>query len=228
MDGSLENGILSTGRLDTTREAVYPSMATGETSHLRDCLDRLRQGDQAATGPLIEAVCERLRSLAHVMLRDYPRVKRWEETADVVQNALIRLLRALQTVVPPSPRDFYRLATLQVRRELLDLARHYYGPEGAGAHHHTQRPDAAESPSAHAPADVSLEPGRLALWSEFHQQAEALPEEEREVFDLIWYQGFGHTEAAELLQVHPRTVKRRWQSACLKLHDALHGDLPGL
>lgn len=203
-------------------------MKNGETTHLQACLDRLRQGDQTASQELLETVCERLRSLAHLMLRDYPRVKRWEETADVLQNALIRLHRALHAVVPPSPRDFFRLATLQIRRELLDLARHYYGPEGAGAHHQTRGSAAEGAASAGAPADVSLEPGRLALWTEFHHQVEVLPEEEREVFDLIWYQGLGHTEAADLLQVHPRTVKRRWQSACLKLHDALQGDLPGV
>ena len=91
------------------------------------------------------AVCERLQTLAHVMLRDYPRVKRWEETADVLQNALIRLHRALQTVIPPSPRDFFRLATLQIRRELVDLARHYYGPEGIGANQKSMVSDSGRS-----------------------------------------------------------------------------------
>ena len=203
-------------------------MSVGETSHLRHCLERLRQGDRTANQDLLEAVSERLRSLAHVMLRDYPRVKRWEQTADVLQNALIRLHRALQTVAPPSPRDFFRLATLQIRRELLDLARHYYGPEGIGAHQKSVGIASGGPASAHAPADVSLDPGRLALWSEFHEQVELLPPEDRDVFDLLWYQGLGHTEAAELLGVCARTIKRRWQSACLKLHDALQGELPGL
>jgi RNA polymerase sigma-70 factor (ECF subfamily) len=65
------------------------------------------------------------------------------------------------------------------------------------------------------------------VWREFHEQVERLPEEEREVFDLVWYQGLGHTDAAELLQMSARTVKRRWQAACLHLHEALDGELPG-
>jgi len=203
-------------------------MNDGGTTHLGQCLERLRQGDQTAGQELLRAVCKRLEKLAHVMLRDFPRVKRWEETTDVLQNALIRLHRALQTVVPPSPRDFFRLATLQIRRELLDLARHYYGPEGIGANHKTGNADSGRSPAPGAPDRGSLEPSGLAQWSEFHQQVEKLPEEEREVFDLIWYQGLGQTEAGELLAVCPRTVKRRWQTACLKLHDALPGGLPGL
>src|SRR4051794_13333476 len=109
-------------------------MRPEESTHLRDCLERLGRGDQTATGELIAAVCERLRSLAHVMLRDYPRLRSRQETADVLQNALIRLHRALQTVAPATPRDFYRLATLQIRRELRDLVRHHFGPQGSGAH----------------------------------------------------------------------------------------------
>ena len=66
----------------------------------------------------------------------------------------------------------------------------------------------------------------MAAWAEFHRQAELLPDEEREVFDLLWYQGLSQSEASELLQVSERTVKRRWQSARLYLHNALHGELP--
>jgi RNA polymerase sigma-70 factor (ECF subfamily) len=196
-------------------------MTDRDTVYLQGCLDRLRQGDEAARKELLNAVCDRLGRLAHVMLRDYPRLRRWEETGDVLQNALIRLYRALETVHPPTLRDFYRLATLEIRRELIDLVRHHFGPQGAGGRH--------QSGAAVTDGDggnVSLEPSRLAAWSEFHRQVEALPDDEREVFDLIWYQGLGQTAAAEVLGVHPRTVKRRWLAACLKLHDGMGGALP--
>ena len=68
----------------------------------------------------------------------------------------------------------------------------------------------------------------MAAWTEFHRQIDRLPDEEREIFDLLWYQGLSQAEAASLLKVSERTVKRRWQSACLKLHRALGGELPGL
>jgi RNA polymerase sigma-70 factor (ECF subfamily) len=80
---------------------------------------------------------------------------------------------------------------------------------------------------AGAAADESQEPSRLAAWTEFHAQTEALPEEEREVFDLLWYQGLPQAEAAGLLGVSERTVKRRWQAARLRLHEALRGEPPG-
>ncbi len=55
---------------------------------------------------------------------------------------------------------------------------------------------------------------------------ERLPAEEREVFDLLWYQELSQAEAAALLGVSERTIKRRWQSARIMLHDALKGEIP--
>jgi RNA polymerase sigma-70 factor (ECF subfamily) len=205
-------------------------MTDNRTVHLQNCLDRLHRGDEAARKELLEAACERLQQLTRTMLRDYRRLKRWEETEDVLQSALVRLYRALLEITPPTLREFYRLATTQIRRELIDLSRHYYGPQGPGRLHATNSDgtDSHEScPPVYEVAESCDEPARLAVWSEFHQCVTTLPEEEREVFDLVWYQGLQHTEAAVMLDVSARTVKRRWQSACLKLHAAMRGELPG-
>jgi hypothetical protein len=55
---------------------------------------------------------------------------------------------------------------MQIRRELIDLARHYYGPCGRAAKHQSQglKLDAdSQSPGALDPAaSSSLEPSRLA------------------------------------------------------------------
>jgi|SRR5262245_15437963 len=198
---------------------------------VQKCLDRLKRGDESARKELLNSTCERLGQLTHTMLKDYARLKRWEQTDDVLQSALVRLYRALHDVTPESPRQFYRLAALQIRRELIDLARHYYGPEGQGRVHQTNaEPSGDGRPSAplYDRAEADAQPDQLAAWTEFHRQAEALPDEEREVFDLIYYQGLSYAEAAEVLDVSAKTVMRRWQSACLRLHDAVGGRLPGL
>jgi RNA polymerase sigma-70 factor (ECF subfamily) len=56
---------------------------------------------------------------------------------------------------------------------------------------------------------------------------EALPEGERAVFDLLWYQGLTQAEAAVVLNVSEPTIRRRWRSARLHLHEALGGEAPG-
>ena len=53
---------------------------------------------------------------------------------------------------------------------------------------------------------------------------DSLPEDEREVFDLMRIQGLTYAEAAELLGVVPRTVQRRLDRGVQLLTERL-GDL---
>src|SRR4051812_15323811 len=113
------------------------------TTQLVEWLARMRSGDAAARDELIRGFQGRLELLARKMVGRDRRVGRWVDAEDVLQSALLRLLRALESVRPDSTRAFFGLAAEQIRRELLDLARHYYGPEGEGANHDSVglRPD---------------------------------------------------------------------------------------
>jgi RNA polymerase sigma-70 factor (ECF subfamily) len=195
------------------------------TLRLQRYLDRWHDGDEAARNELLAAACDRLSHLARKMLKAERRLLRWVRPSDVFQNALLRLQRALQEVRPVSLLEFYRLAAVQIRRELIDLARHYYGPEGPAAREENEIRRVGPAPLPE-PVDCRDEPSQLACWCEFHEQIEKLPEDQREVFDLVWYQGLTHAEAADLLHVCTKTVQRRWQAACLKLYQVLEGDLP--
>jgi RNA polymerase sigma factor (sigma-70 family) len=198
----------------------------GHTGVLSQWLERLRQGDEAARREVINHACERLETLTRRMLRRYPRLRRWEQTGDVLQNAVLRLHRSLATVRPDSPAQFYGLAATQIRRELIDLARHHFGPQGAAAHHHTDGVGQADSPVVNR-EDPADEPATLAEWSDFHEKVQQLPQAEREVFDLLWYEGLTQAEAAQLLGVTERTVKNRWRSAKLELQRLL-GEGPSM
>lgn len=195
---------------------------------MRSGLTRMRAGDAGALNDLIALTAERLRVLARRMLRDYPRVRRWADTDDVLQNALIRLCRALEAVPPATPRDFFALAATQLRRELLDLVRRFNGPEGSAANHESRAAEPGEEPAELEKSDLTNEPGALADWSEFHEQVATLPDEQREVFGLIFYQGLSQDDAADVLGVAVRTVQRRWQGALLSLHRLRKGERPGM
>ena len=80
------------------------------TTVIQGYVDRLRAGDDSARAALLDCACDRLARLARKMIRGYPGVYRWEESGDVLQNALIRLDRALRTTMPPTSADFFRLA----------------------------------------------------------------------------------------------------------------------
>jgi RNA polymerase sigma-70 factor (ECF subfamily) len=205
-------------------------MGSPQTVQIQALVDRLQAGDDRARKELVNCACERLTRLTRSMLKDYSRLKRWEQTDDVFQNAVMRLYRSLQEVRPASAAEFYRLAALSIRRELLDLVKHYYGPRGQGAHHASVAAPPADESGRDALAEQpqpSDDPSDLAAWAEFHRRVEGLPDEERAVVDLLWYQGLSQAEAAALLGVSERTVKRRWASARLRLHELLREVLPG-
>jgi RNA polymerase sigma-70 factor (ECF subfamily) len=192
-------------------------------------IHRLKDGDDQARKELINCACERLTSLTRKMLKGYAKVKRWEQTDDVMQNALLRLYRTLEAVQPANSVEFYRLAAVNIRRELIDLARHYYGPQGLGANYLSvdlSAEQALAEQGAHV-ATASVEnPGQLEAWTAFHDAVGRLPVDERDVFDLLWYQELSQAETAELLNISIRTVKRRWAAARLQLHEVLDGKLP--
>lgn len=182
------------------------------TTQLQALLD---QGDEQAYDELLSIASSRLQKLARKMLRGYPRLRRWEETDDVFQSAALKLHRSLSEVKPESVRQFFGLAATQIRRTLIDLARHHYGPKGHGTKH--------ESDDGHDHAGNADSPESLYAWAEFHEQVDALPDNEREVFQLLWYSGTTQREAAELLGISESTVLRRYYRAKLILRDALYG-----
>ena len=189
------------------------------TEQLQGWIVKLEGGDPSARDELIRHACDRLRRLAQRMLRGFPGVRQWQDTDDVFQNAMLRLWKSLAEVRPGSVREYLGLATLQIRRELFDLARHYNGPEGTGANlvRRGDQADSAVEPDGGLD-NLTFEPSQLARWTELHAQVAELPPEEREVFDLLWYQELSQAEAASLLQVSIPTIKRRWLAARRRLH----------
>jgi RNA polymerase sigma-70 factor (ECF subfamily) len=179
------------------------------TVQLHLWVDRLRAGDHAARDELLRAAGNRLERLARKMLHQFPTVHRWADTGDVLQESLMRLLRALEQVRPASTSDFFGLAAEQMRRELLDLARHFHGSQGAAAHHHSGEIDAS------AVRETTADD--LERWAAFHEEVTRLPAEERVVVDRIFYHGWTQAAVAEQLGVSVRTVQRRWESALARL-----------
>lgn len=198
-----------------------------QAARLADGLGRLAAGDASARDDLIDIACDRMRGIAHRMLRRFPTVRRWDDTDDVVQAAAVKLLRALNAVSPRDPCDFIGLAAVQIRRTLLDLSKKHAGPASYASNHETnvlQRDGAS-----HARIDeigCASAAGELDRWTRFHEAADALPEEERELFHLVWYLGLTQPEAARLLGCSERTVRRRWDSLKSLIGTAMADERP--
>lgn len=202
---------------------------TFATLAMQRLVDQLQAGDLSAQDEICRRVGERLQRLASKMLKTYPGVNRWEQTDDVLQNSLLRLLKALKAVRPDNMRAFFGLATEQLRRQLLDLNRHYQGACGHGRHLVDMPVRGGAETGLHEPADAATSPSQTAAlerWQALHEAVANLPDEEREVFGLVFYQGWTQKQIAELLEVNERTIRRYWQSVCIRLNDMLQGELP--
>jgi RNA polymerase sigma-70 factor (ECF subfamily) len=156
------------------------------------------------------------------MLRSFPVVSKWDQTDDVLQVALVRLCSALRAAPPASPEHFLHLATLQIRRELIDLARHYRGRRDMESLN-VEDSKGNEVRNVMSPDGA---PGGLDEWAAFHEAVGKLPDDERVVVELRWYQELSEEDTARLLDISERTARRRWRDARLRLSERLNGCLP--
>lgn len=183
----------------------------------------------AARDAIVSGAIDHMRAMAQRMARGFPQVRRWDETDDVVQGASLRLARALDAVTPTDTRHLLNLVAVQVRRELIDLARRYSGAESFAQHHETNvariderdvcRSDAAEDPFASDAESTDS-------WARFHEVAGALDKDDQELFNLVWYLGLSQEQAAKTLGCSVRTIARRWDIVKKHLLAQLKGQAP--
>lgn len=184
------------------------------TTIIEGHLARLRAGDLAARDALIERSVKRLEDLARPMFHNYPKLRRFAQTMDVFQKAVIRLRKALETVqpVPATVRDYLGLAARQIRWVLDDMVKQFKNaPLQASILKRSEDDNDAEFEKEDS--DARFEAENMAKWVEFYEKIEHLPEKYREIWDLHYYQGLPHEEVAKLLGVSTREIERRWAGA---------------
>jgi RNA polymerase sigma factor (sigma-70 family) len=167
-------------------------------------LDELAGGSPAepVVRALLDRAVRRLGQLCAVMLhRSYPRLAQppLNLQADEMLGAVVeRLLKALREARPADVRQFFALAGQHMRWELNDIARRL-----------DERPDVVELRDEIVPAAFSSDTGLTPDARRILEAIDQLPEDEREVFDLVRIQGISQAEAARVLGVSPMTVMRR-------------------
>jgi RNA polymerase sigma-70 factor (ECF subfamily) len=186
---------------DTTR-------ISQETVLLKRGIEQLNAGDTSVRGELLNIACQRLMRLTSRLRQEFDGLSESKRsTQEVFENASVRLYQALHDTPIKDVRQFYRLAAIQIRRELIELCRHCQDLE----------PGSREASDGVERSSVE----ELRHWAQFHDSVDALPQPQREVFELIWYHEMDREQVAELLGVPLGQVRRLWRSARLSLHDYL-------
>lgn len=186
-----------------------------QTLHLNILLDRFKEGDRQALNELLRRTSRRMESLARAMLRQFPSVRNQEQTADIVQESTLSLIKALAQINFASTRDFYGLAAEHMRRRLLDLARKYANPVRAPESLPAGHEDHLYSPDTQAE--------NLEKWEAFHEAIEKLPTDLQEVISLRFYHNWSVDQIAKVFQVSSRTIARLYSRALLALATSLEG-----
>jgi len=183
------------------------------------CLDELtgKAPAQPVVRLLLDRAFLRLQRLCTTLLyHDYPRLTHPPlnlQTDELLSAVVERLLKALREARPRTVREFFALAGQHMRWELNDLARRL-----------DKQPAAVQLCEGQVPAPASTESGLSSEGRRMLEAIDSLPADEREAFDLVRIQGLTYAEAAELLDVVPKTVQRRLDRSLRLLTERL-GDL---
>lgn len=165
----------------------------------------------------VEFVDTFIRALSRRLLSSFPNVARWEQTDDICQMAMLRLIVAVRKVEPESRRHLENLAALQIRRCLIDAARSLARTVELNRSRWTPTSSDQTNRLSGLLSAQDPYPDDLLEWAELHESIDHLPEETREIFQLIWYRGLAKSEVASLLGLNIRMVQRRWRAARQKL-----------
>lgn len=171
-------------------------------------------GAQTRVRDLLDQSAKRLHLLCSSLLhRSYPRLTRAPvnlHADDLLSAVVARLLKALRAVQPENVRQFFALANKHMRWELNDLARRLDQNPVPVPIGDVPVADGAQTASVISPNLSRI----LAAIGE-------LPDDEREVFELVRIQGLSHPEAALVLEVSTKTVQRRLNRGLLLLAQTL-------
>jgi len=185
---------------------------------VREILLQIREGEASATDRLFAHCLERFKLLSRRIFSTRKDLHGLEESDDLLQEALIRLHGTVAKLRPETTRALMTLALQHIRWALRDLAR--------DLRRRARELPLADGGAGQPAACPGGEPHSLFEWQAFHELAERLPDEERQVFDALFYGGASQDEVAAMLGISTRTVKRRWRSARLILHEKLRGEWP--
>jgi RNA polymerase sigma-70 factor (ECF subfamily) len=193
--------------------AMIPEQTTAVVQRYLDALD----GHQPAE-PIVRALLDRsVRRLqmlcGNLLFREYRRLTQppLNLQPDEMLSAVVeRLLKAMRSARPRTVRQFFALVNQHMRWELNDLARRLDHQPAAAGLSEWMVPAPETSGSALSPE------GRRML-----EAIDNLPEEEREVFELVRVQGLSYAEAAGVLGVVAKTVQRRLNRSLILLRKEL-------
>jgi RNA polymerase sigma-70 factor (ECF subfamily) len=175
-----------------------------------DLFRRARAGDRTALNDLYDRIWTVLCRVAHGRL---PRCARGiTDTQDIVQNAMVNALKAINTFEPQYPGAFlaymHRCVINEVNTQVRKATRRpSSGPVSLDL------PDIAPSPYDHAEGSDTRERYESALTK--------MSEEDQQIIIMRVEMGFSYTEIARLLNIQVNAARMRVARALVRLAEVM-------
>ena len=174
-----------------------------ESQEVTLLLSALTRGDEGAASKLIPAVYDELRRLAGSYMRR-ERVDHTLQATALVHEAYVKLIEQ-RSVNWQSRAHFFGVAAQLMRRILIDYARGHSRQKRGGDHKKVSLDEAIIF-------DEQRADELLAVDDSLKRLAEMDPRQAR-IVEMRFFGGLSVEEAAEVLGVSPKTVKRDWSVA---------------
>jgi RNA polymerase sigma factor (TIGR02999 family) len=170
---------------------------------ITELIAEVRQGNAAASDDLFQRVYSELRRLAGSYMR-HERPDHTLQPTALVHEAYLRLID--QRNLPGESRaHFFGVAANVMRRILVDHARAHRANKRGGRD--------VKVPLDDAPAMAVESPDYLADLDDALERLAALDPRQARIVELRFYGGLSVEEAADILNIAPRTVDRDWRIA---------------
>lgn len=164
-------------------------------------IERLKQRDANALSELYDAYSG---ALYGVVLR----IVQVPETAQLVlQDVFLKAWRNIDSYDPSRGRLFTWLVNI-ARHAAIDAVR-------SASYRQQQKTDSLEM-LVHKPGGQSIEPDHIGI----RELVDQLEEKHRKLIELLYFQGYTHKEAAEIVGIPLGTVKTRVRQALQELRRA--------
>lgn len=188
----------------------------------RSLLDRVRDGDPAALGELLDR--HRPGLVSFVGARLDPRVRARIDPSDVVQEAQLEVTRRIRDFLDRQPMPFHLWVKKAAYERMLSLRRRHVASQRRAVGRECRLPD--DSSLALARPLVSRAcPSGDAQAREFAERVAAavsgLDEVDRDILLMRQVEGLSYDEAACLLGVTPAAARQRYGRALLRLRQVL-------
>lgn len=179
---------------------------------------RWSEGDSEALDQLIELVYGELRQLAHSRLRS-ERADHTLRTTALIHEAYMQM-KQRRLVFGDSRSDFFAVASIAMRRVLIDYARSRLAVKRGAGNVTVALEDASEIPESNA-----LLPEDLIALDDALIRLEEYDAELNRIVEMRFFGGLKLAEIASFLGVSKATVKRRWAEARLWLAHEIQREL---